>query len=142
MITLCKIHSVSEENYAIKLKGKAKKVKAPVDLDTDIDFEREIDFYLVDDAQNYKCEVKLMSKGNPESADAVFARGSKVLVANKLSDTNKKQLNSRGVEWVELRCDDGYKRFAKVLSNLGIPHSDFSGNIDRRLKEILDEILA
>lgn len=142
MITLCKIHSVSEENYAIKLKGKAKKVKTPVDVDTDIEFEREIDFYLVADEQNYKCEVKLMSKGNPESADAVIARGSKVFVANKLSDTNKKQLNSLGVEWVELRSDDGYKRFAKVLRSLKIPHRDFKGDIENKLTEIFSEILA
>jgi hypothetical protein len=27
----------------------------------------------------YKCEVKLMGKGNPESADAVIARDSRVL---------------------------------------------------------------
>lgn len=142
MTTLCKLHSVSEENYVAKLKNKAKKVKAPVDLDTDIDFEREIDFYLVADSENYRCEVKLMSKGNPESADAVIARGSRVLVANKLSDTNKKQLNSRGVEWVELRTDSGYKRFARVLHNLKIPHRSFEGDIDRKLDEILNEMLT
>jgi len=142
MLTLCKIHSVPEENYAIKLKGKAKKVKTPVDVDTDIDFEREIDFYLVDAAQQYKCEVKLMSKGNPESADAVIARGSKVFVANKLSDTNKKQLNSLGVGWVELRCPDGYKRFAKVLQHLNIPYQEFTGDIELKLDEIFDEILV
>ncbi|MFN2393825.1 MAG: CfrBI family restriction endonuclease, partial [Pyrinomonadaceae bacterium] len=121
MLTLCKIHSVPEENYAIK--RTAKKLKTSVDVETDIDFEREIDFYLVDAEQQYKCEVKLMSKGNPESADAVIARGSKVFVANKLSDTNKKQLNSLGVGWVELRCPDGYKRFAKVLQHLNIPYA-------------------
>jgi len=142
MLTLCKLYRVADENYAVKLKGKAKKVKAPVDVDTDIDFEREIDFYLVDEQQQYKCEVKLMSKGNPESADAVIARGSKVFVANKLSDTNKKQLNSLGVEWVELRSDDGYKRFARVLRKLKIPHRDFEGNIDKKLNEIFGEILA
>lgn len=139
MITLCKIHSVAEENYVIKLKNSPKKIKVPVNLDTDIDFEREIDFYLIDDLQQHKCEVKLMSKGNPESADAVIARGSRVFVANKLSDTNKKQLNSLKVEWVELRCDGGYKRFAKVLSNLGIPHRDFDGDIDAKLNEIFDD---
>lgn len=142
MITLCKIYSVPEDNYAVKLKSKAKKVKAPIDLDTDIDFEREIDFYLVKDELNYKCEVKLMSKGNPESADAVIARSSKVFVANKLSDTNKKQLNSLGVEWVELRTDAGYERFVKVLRTLKIPHRSFEGNIDSKLNEIFNEILG
>ena len=52
--------------------------------------ERESDFYLFDESgKDYPCEVKLMGKGNPESADAVFARSSRVLVANKLSGTNK-----------------------------------------------------
>ena len=141
MVTLCKIFSVADENYAKKLKSKAKKLKKPVDLDTDIDFEREIDFYLINNGENFRCEVKLMSKGNPESADAFIARGSHLLVANKLSDTNKKQFNSRGCEWVELRCDDGYKRFTKVLKNLGIPYKDFNGNIDKMLDEIFNEIL-
>ncbi len=56
----------------------------------------------------HKCEVKLMGRGNPESADAVIAKDSKVFVADKLSDTNKKQLNSREVEWVELRSTGGF----------------------------------
>lgn len=141
MITLCKIFSVADENYAKKIKSKAKKIKKPVDVETDIDFEREIDFYLIGNGENFKCEVKLMSKGNPESADAFIARGSRLLVANKLSDTNKKQFNSRGCEWVELRCEDGYKRFAKVLKNLGIPYTAFDGDIDEKLNEIFDEIL-
>ncbi len=82
-----------------------------------------------------------MSKGNPESADAFIARGSPLLVANKLSDTNKKQFNSRGCGWVELRCEDGYKRFAKVLQNLNIRYADFESDIDEKLDEIFDEIL-
>ncbi len=141
MITLCKIFSVADENYAKKIKGKAKKIKKVVNVDLDTDFEREIDFYLINQEKQFKCEVKLMSKGNPESADAFIARGSHLLVANKLSDTNKKQFNSRGCEWVELRCEDGYKRFAKVLQNLGIPYMNFVGDIDARLNQIFDEIL-
>jgi hypothetical protein len=108
----------------------------------DTDFEREIDFYLINDENQFKCEVKLMSKGNPESADAFIARGSHLLVANKLSDTNKKQFNSRGCEWVELRSDNGYKRFAKVLQNLRIPYTDFDGDIDQKLDEIFEEEMA
>ena len=86
------------------------------------DFEREIDFYLVRGTKQFKCEVKLMGKGNPESADAVIARDSRVFVADKLSETNKKQLNSRKVEWVELRAPHGFERFEKVLTALEIPH--------------------
>ena len=45
---------------------------------------------LVDNAGlRHRCEVKLMGRGNPESADAVHARSSQVFVADKLSDLNK-----------------------------------------------------
>lgn len=131
MLTLCKIYGVGEDNYKISIKSKTK---------SKTDFVREIDFYLVNNGQNYKCEVKLMGKGNPESADAVIARDSKIFVADKLSDTNKKQLNSLKVEWVELRDHNGYKRFKKVLENLNIPHVDFDGDINEKLDEIFEEL--
>ena len=131
MLTLCKIYGVGEDNYKISIKSKTK---------SKTDFVREIDFYLVNNGQNYKCEVKLMGKGNPESADAVIARDSKVFVADKLSDTNKKQLNSLKVEWVELRDHNGYKRFKKVLENLNIPPVDFDGDINEKLEEIFEEL--
>ncbi len=132
MQTLCKLYSVPEQNYIIKLKGKATK-------STDDDFEREIDYYLTEGKNLYKCEVKLMGRGNPESADAVIARDSKIFVADKLSDTNKAQLNSLKVEWVELHSD--YKRFKSVLENLHIPHKDFTGNLDNEIDKILTDIL-
>lgn len=132
MLTLCKLFGVSNTNYTRRFRGKPK-IKP--------EFEREIDFYLIgNDGNNYKCEVKLMGRGNPESADAVIARGSKVFVADKLSDTNKKQLSSLGVEWVELRSENGYKRFADVLVHLNIPYQDFYGDIDQRLSQIFKDI--
>ena len=81
-----------------------------------------------------------MGRGNPESADAVIAMDSKVFVADKLSDANKKQLDSLKVNWVELRTNDCFKRFKKVLENLGIPHSDYHGNIDKDLDKVFKEI--
>jgi CfrBI restriction endonuclease len=135
MITLCKLYNVPEENYSIK--PRAKRVKKG-------EVNREIDFFLRDNDKEYKCEVKLMGKGNPESADAVIARDSAVFVADKLSDQNKTQLEQLNVEWVELRNDEGFKRFKIVLENLGIPHSDIIGEIDieRKLDEIFNEIFA
>jgi len=130
MQTLCKLYGVSNNNYKLKIKNK---------IVNDTDFEREVDFYLYDNGRDYLCEVKLMGKGNPESADAVIARNSDVFVADKLSDLNKKQLKSRKVEWVELRSKDGYKRFNKVLKNLGIPYTDFNGNANNKLDEIFNE---
>jgi len=132
MQTLCKLYGVSDKNYSLKIKGKEI---------TEDDFEREIDFYLVDGKNQYKCEVKLMGRGNPESADAVIARGSKVFVADKLSETNKRQLDSLGVEWVELRSAGGFKRFEKILDDLKIPHSNLVNNFDVKLEKIFGEIL-
>ncbi|MFQ5772698.1 MAG: CfrBI family restriction endonuclease, partial [bacterium] len=132
MLTLCKLFGVNDTNYSIKFKGKSKKKP---------EFEREIDFYLIGSNNNsYKCEVKLMGKGNPESADAVIARDSKVFVADKLSETNKKQLDSLGVEWVELRSEKGFKRFVDVLRHLNIPYQDFNNNLEQRLLQIFKEI--
>jgi len=131
MQTLCKLYGVSDKNYAVKIKGK---------VIEDIDFEREIDFYLVEGQNQYKCEVKLMGRGNPESADAVIARGSKVFVAGKLSETNKKQLNSLNIEWVELRSDGGFRRFETILDHFNIPHDVISKDIDKKLETIFKEI--
>jgi len=132
MQTLCKLYAVPEQNYMVKLKGKSERTA---------DFEREIDFYLTESKNQYRCEVKLMGKGNPESADAVIARDSRIFIADKLSDTNKLQLNSLRVEWVELRNEVGYKRFKNVLENLKIPHQEFTGNLDDQIANILAEIL-
>lgn len=131
MQTLCKLYGVSENNYALKIKGKEIKKD---------EFEREIDFYLIEGKNQYKCEVKLMGIGNPESADAVIARDSKVFVADKLSDTNKKQLNSLNMEWVELRSDGGFRRFETVLDKLKISHNKLSNNFDKDLDKVLKEV--
>lgn len=131
MQTLCKLYEVSENNYALKIKGKEIK---------EGEFEREIDFYLIEGKNQYKCEVKLMGIGNPESADAVIARDSRVFVADKLSDTNKKQLTSLNMEWVELRSDGGFRRFEKVLEKLKIPHNKLSNNFDKELEGAFREI--
>ncbi|GIV28449.1 MAG: hypothetical protein KatS3mg027_2263 [Bacteroidia bacterium] len=82
-----------------------------------------------------------MGRGNPESADAVIARDSKVFVADKLSETNKRQLDSLGVEWVELRSNGGFQRFEIVLDHLRIPHGKLPRNVDQRLEIILNKLL-
>ena len=131
MQTLCKLYKVSEENYKAELKG----------VGGQEDFTREIDFYLIKDGSNYKCEVKLMGKGNPESADAVIARDSKVFIADKLSETNKRQLDSLDVEWVELRDANGFQKFKTVLVRLNIPFRDINlRNLEWDIERIFDEI--
>lgn len=134
MLTLCKLYQVNDENYAVTLKG----TKTEIDETT---FEREIDFYLIEGGNQYKCEVKLMGKGNPESADAVIARDSTVFVADKLSDMNKRQLNSRNVCWVELRSENGFQKFAEVLDTLKIPHERISEVSEKNLERIFTEIM-
>lgn len=133
METLCELYKVPRANYSIRI--------ASGEIAVEGEFEREIDFYLCSAGVNHKCEVKLMGKGNPEGADAVIARHSKVFVADKLSDSNKRQLDSLDVLWVELRSDVGYRKFGEVLSRLGIPHTKPSQNIDLSLTEILNRFI-
>lgn len=129
MQALCKLYEVPEENFKSVILGNiSKKI-----------FEREVDFYLLCGANEYKCEIKLMGKGNPESADAVIARNSKVFIADKLSDTNNSQLESIGVEWVELRSSKGFRRFKTVLENLKIPHSKY---VDEYIEKDLTPVLS
>ena len=130
MQTLCMLYGVPDTNYKIIPKNKKK----------DLNFEREIDFYLNSNGNFYKCEVKLMGKGNPESADAVIARDSSVFVADKLSETNKNQLDHLGVQWIELRDTDGYKRFEVALKNLNIPYSKDGSFTNENLENIFNKI--
>ncbi len=132
MLTLCKLFQVPKANYSIKSRGTAQLVDAT--------FEREIDFYLNAVGSEYKCEVKLMGKGNPESADAVIARDSKVFVADKLSEMNIRQLDSLEVCWVELRSKNGFRRFEQILDTLNIPHGAMIEPTEENLERILNEI--
>lgn len=127
MATLCKVYNVPFEHFD--------QSKIPTSM-------REVDFYLIKDEKYHRCEVKLMGRGNPESADAIFARESDVFVADKLSDLNKQQADILKVKWVELRNEVGYKRFAKVLKELEIPYTDFQGDLDTHLDTILNELFA
>ena len=130
MLTLCKLYQVSENNYnaAHFVKDRGKKV------------DREIDFVLLNNDKEYLCEVKLMGKGNPESADAIIARYANVFVADTLSQQNKNQCDQLGVNWIALRDQDGYKRFGLTLEKLGIPHTDYKGDLDTDLPRILNEL--
>ena len=130
MLTLCNLYGVDEQNYAVK-----------TNIVNDKNFEREIDFYLVNGAE-YKCEVKLMGKGNPESADAVIARDSSIFVADKLSNTNKAQLDSRGVSWVELRDEFGFRKFESVLDNFKIKHKNLSDTYLEEVEDIFNKIFS
>ena len=134
MFALCRLFGVSKNNYSIRSSGSEI---------SKLDFEREIDFYLISsDKQKteHKCEVKLMGIGNPESADAVIARDSSVFIADKLSLTNKRQLDSLNIHWVELRSEDGFRKFENVLKGLKIPNDPLSSKWENSLESILDDM--
>jgi hypothetical protein len=139
METLCKLYKVDPSNYEAR-------IKANESPDGEDGFVREIDFYLINRDPikiEYKCEVKLMGKGNPESADAVIARDSKVFVADMLSETNRSQLNSLEVEWVQLRePKKGFRKFEEVLDNLGIAHGKLDPKFEDKLDSVLDEVFS
>ena len=83
-----------------------------------------------------------MGRGNPESADAVIARGSAVFVADKLSGgTNKPQLDSLGVAWVELYGEDRFQRFAAALDKFGIPRAKNPDTSEAAIVMATDESL-
>ncbi len=141
MKTLCQLYAVPAANYSEKETEKTIEVKAKKGSTKTTRVKREIDYYLSDGVKQFRCEIKLMGAGNSESADAFIARNSDVFIADTLSRQNIQQFNDLGVDWVELRVEGGYKRFATVLTNLNIPHTDFEGDLDARLSEILDAIL-
>ncbi len=79
-----------------------------------------------------------MGKGNPESADAIFAREPDIFVADKLSEKNKAQADNLKVEWVQLREHNGYLKFLDILKKLNVPYSKVKGNLDERLNIVLE----
>jgi len=127
MDTLCELYQVPLANRTGTF---IKDIKKNVD--------REVDYYLIDNNGNkHRCEVKLMGRGNPESADAIFARSSEIFIADTLSKQNKNQAEKLGVAWVALREQGGYRQFAEALERFNIPYIDYCGALDADLDRIL-----
>jgi hypothetical protein len=104
---------------------------------------REVDFYVLSkQGKKLRTEVKLMGKGNPESADAIFAREPAIFLADKLSEKNKKQAEMLKVQWIELRAPKGYQKFQMVLSELDVPNNNFQGDLNTKLDEILLKVYS
>lgn len=126
MLTLCNLYNVNHEY---------------IDQTDNPKSFREVDFYILSaDSKKLRCEIKLMGMGNPESADAIFAREPNIFVADKMSEKNKIQCEKLGVQWVELRSENGYTRFADVLKKLKVPYEIFSVDIKTRLDQVFSEI--
>ena len=130
MLALCKIYKVEPQYYNAEHFVKNK----------NLDVDREIDFYLINNKNKYKCEVKLMGQGNPESADAIIARDSNVFVADTLSQQNKNQCDRLGIQWIACRDKDGYKKFKDVLEKYNIPYVDYNGVLENDLDNIIESL--
>lgn len=89
-------------------------------------FDREVDYKLISaGGKIYRIEVKLMGKGNPESADATIARDSDIFVADTLSDQNCNQLAARGVKYLILKDNaDVVSNFKQILERKDIPFEE------------------
>ncbi|MBC6497046.1 MAG: CfrBI family restriction endonuclease [Alphaproteobacteria bacterium GM7ARS4] len=132
MVALCRLFHVSACHY---------EMKPPLKKFARGKVNREVDFFLKTThphPKDYRCEVKLMGKGNPESADSIFARSSHVFVADTLSLQNKQQLDDASVQWVALGDPHGYRKFGDVLSALHIP---FTAPDRGRIDGMLDDII-
>lgn len=111
---LCRMVGVPEEN----IHRKFKRNKA-------LSYDREVDYQLLSSTGKiYRVEVKLMGRGNPESADMTIARDSDIFIADTLSEQNRAQLTARGIEYVMLRDNNNIlDDFAEILNRCSIPHS-------------------
>lgn len=115
MLELCRLSGVPKEYINADIFKK----------DGKLDFDREVDFKLFnkDKSKIYRVEVKLMGKGNPESADAVIARDTNIFIADTLSLQNKNQLKSLDIEFLELKNNkNSAADFKKILRKLKIPN--------------------
>ena len=127
MLTLCELFKIESKYFRVKTEGGQNTT----------DYDREIDFFFVDNkAIEQKVEVKLMGQGNPESADAVIARHSKVFAGDSLSDSNIKQFNTLGIKWIELRSKNRFDQFKNIMKDFGIPYSDYTPTNNDILRSI------
>lgn len=94
-------------------------------------FDREVDYKLLSkEKKDYRIEVKLMGRGNPESADVIIARESNIFVADTLSEQNCSQLSELGVEYVIMKDNDhNLDDFISILDKLDIPHKQTSEKV-------------
>lgn len=113
---LCRMANVPAENIDNKTFKKNKNLA----------YDREVDYKLISrTGKIYRTEVKLMGKGNPESADATIARDSDIFIADMLSEQNCAQLSSRNIHYLVLKNNENsINNFIKILDDLDIPHKE------------------
>ena len=127
MLTLCAIYEIPKENYFLK-------DTSILDIST-----RESDFFFKNNDRKYRCEIKLMGRGNPESGDAAFARDCDVLIADTMSIKLKNQLEKSNIEWIELKSLDKFKKIEEILQKFFIPHKKIS--TAKETRQVIDNAL-
>ena len=114
MLKLCELCNIRKEQINSEVFKK----------DGSLDFDREVYFKILNKYNIWlRCEVKLMGKGNPESADVIFARDTNIFIADTLSEQNKKQCLSNNVEYLELKNHsnkDIINNFNEILKKLNV----------------------
>lgn len=114
MLKLCELCNIRKEQINSEVFKK----------DGSLDFDREVDFKILNKDNIWlRCEVKLMGKGNPESADVIFARDTNIFIADTLSEQNKKQCLNNNVEYLELKNHsnkDIINNFNEILKKLNV----------------------
>jgi hypothetical protein len=108
-------------NY-VKFKDRIDNKTFRKDKNKNKNFDREVDYKLIsENSKVYKVEVKLMGRGNPESADAVIARDTDIFVADTLSEQNKNQLKNLNIKFLEMKNNKNcVKHFNDILKQLKI----------------------
>ncbi len=124
MHTLCELFGLGEQHYRLGLEQ---------------DGKYQVDFILMRSGVEYRCEVKLNGRGNPESVTGAIARDARVVIADYISEQNRKKLDSSKIAWVDLSERDGYLQFGDALIAFSIPHTPPADL--RRLDGILDRVL-
>lgn len=114
MLKLCELCNVEKDSINAEVFKK----------DSSLDFDREVDFKILTKYNKWlRCEVKLMGRGNPESADSVMASDSDTFIADTLSEQNKKQLTNWNIEYLELKNNsknDIINKFNEILKKLNV----------------------
>lgn len=90
----------------------------------ELDYDREVDYKIYDkDMNEIRIEVKLMGKGNPESADVIYARDTKLFIADTLSQQNKNQFDHNNIPYIEMKNNPNViEDFKKALDRLNVPY--------------------
>jgi len=129
METFAKLLEIDERNYITQEEEKP-------------DTTRETDFFFVDDdGKTISVEIKLMGRGNPESADGAIARNSEIFFAYKLSESNKRNLTeNQNIHYVEFSSGECVDQLQEILNEYNIDYSPFEGSKEE-LSDELDEIL-